>query len=167
MPSRSPEVSVPPTEASRNVTTPVPQDIAVPVAAATATLYAVSAVASLTRLSPVNTIMIRRGRPSLRPIATAAAASGGATIAPSTSDADGISRCATRPTPSVVASTSTSSGSSRKSGMPRHERGRQADRDQQQRGRPVQAAGQRRHRERAGQQQEDLDALHERKGYSS
>ncbi len=80
-----------------------------PTAAATATRYAVSAVASLTRLSPPRIVSTRRGSPSSRPTAAAATASGGATIAPSAKDAasgiSGISQCVTKPTVTVVAST--------------------------------------------------------------
>ena len=50
---------------------------------AIATLYRVSDVASLIRLSPDSSVITRRGSPSLRPTAAAATASGGATTAPS------------------------------------------------------------------------------------
>ncbi len=54
-----------------------------PTAAATATRYATSAVASLTRLSPSITFTSRRGAPRRRMIAVAATGSVGETIAPS------------------------------------------------------------------------------------
>jgi hypothetical protein len=80
-----------------------------PIAAATPTRYAVSAVASLSRLSPPSTVITRRGSPSRRPTATAATASGGATMAPSTnalaSDSSGRRRWAVMPTTNVVNST--------------------------------------------------------------
>ncbi len=51
--------------------------------AATAKRYRISAVASLASPSPSSTTRIRRGRPSLRAIASGATTSGGATMAPS------------------------------------------------------------------------------------
>src|SRR6478609_8614141 len=59
--------------------------VCVPATWATATENNVSAAASLIRLSPVRIAITFFGRPSLRPTATAVTASGGATIAPSTS----------------------------------------------------------------------------------
>ena len=77
-------------------------------AAANATLYAVSAVASLSRLSPPISVITRRGSPSRRPTALADTASGGATMAPSVNAAamvsSGTTRNATNPTASVVTS---------------------------------------------------------------
>ncbi len=106
-PSATP-IATPPTAASANVANPLPQVAAVPIAAASDTLYAVSAVASLSRLSPPSSVMTRRGSPSLRPIAVADTASGGATIAPSVSAAATVSSgtvlYATKPTANVVAS---------------------------------------------------------------
>jgi hypothetical protein len=71
-------------------------------------LYAVSAVASLSRLSPPSSVIMRRGSPSLRPTAVADTASGGATIAPSVNAAATVSSgtvlYATNPTANVVAS---------------------------------------------------------------
>src|SRR5882724_593764 len=103
-PSANPTIT-PPADATRNVSSALPHDMPTPTAAATATLNAVSAVASLTRLSPVRIVMIRRGNPSRRPI------EGAATTAPRTS-ADGngrpgTSQCATNPTVTVVTSTNT------------------------------------------------------------
>ncbi len=63
----------------------------VPAATATNTRNSVSAVASLTRLSPVRIVIVRRGRPSRRPMDSADTASGGATTAPSTSAAGSVS----------------------------------------------------------------------------
>jgi hypothetical protein len=81
-----------------------------PAVAAIATRSAVSAVASLSRLSPDRIVMSRRGRPSSRPTAVAATASGGATIAPRAKPAargrPGINAHAAKPTAAVVASTS-------------------------------------------------------------
>lgn len=68
-----------------------------------------SAAASLTRLSPVRMAISRLGSPSLRPIATAVTASGGATIAPSNSASrkvnSGISSDAINPTANAVMTT--------------------------------------------------------------
>lgn len=81
-----------------------------PVAAISATRNAVSAVASLNRLSPTSTVTVRRGRPRRCATLTAATASGGATIAPSThaaaSGSPGTRRDAAYPTANVVNSTS-------------------------------------------------------------
>ena len=87
----APPTTTPPAAASANVLRPELQVAAVPIAAASATLYAVSAVASLSRLSPPSRVMIWRGSPSLRPIAAADTASGGATMAPSVSAATMVS----------------------------------------------------------------------------
>ena len=54
-----------------------------PTAAATATFRATSAVASLNRLSPSRMLTIRRGAPTRRITAVAAAGSVGETMAPS------------------------------------------------------------------------------------
>ncbi len=109
-PNTNPTIT-PPADAITNVSSALPHDMPTPTAAATATLNAVSAVASLTRLSPVRTVMTRRGSPSRRPMDTAATASGGATTAPSTSaegnGKPGTSQCATNPTATVVTSTNT------------------------------------------------------------
>ncbi len=67
------------------------------------------AVASLTRLSPSRIVMTRRGRPTRRAIAVAATASGGATTAPSAKPTASLTSSiaqTTRPTPTVVNSTS-------------------------------------------------------------
>ena len=53
-----PPTSIPPAAANANVPRPEPQLAAVPIAAASETLYAVSAVASLSRLSPPSSVMI-------------------------------------------------------------------------------------------------------------
>ncbi len=58
-----------------------------PTAAARTTLKAVIAVASFTRDSPCRMVVTRVGRPTLRAIAAAVTASGGAITAPSTSAA--------------------------------------------------------------------------------
>ena len=66
-------------------------------------------MASLKRLSPSRTLTIRRGAPTRRMIAVAAAGSVGETIAPSAKDiAHGrpISSCAITATTAAVASTS-------------------------------------------------------------
>ena len=66
-------------------------------------------MASLNRLSPSSTLTIRRGAPTRRMIAVAAAGSVGETIAPRTNDiAQGrpISSCAITATAPAVASTS-------------------------------------------------------------
>src|SRR5215208_5172839 len=110
-PSATP-TATPPTAASANVTSPLPQaevePMPTPIARASDTLYAVSAVASLSRLSPPSSVIVRRGSPSLRPMAVADTASGGATIAPSVSAAatvnSGTVLYATKPTANVVAS---------------------------------------------------------------
>lgn len=77
-----------------------------PTAAARATLYAVMAVASFTRDSPWRMVVIRFGRPSLRAMAVAATASGGATTAPSTraavSGRSGTRTYASQPTATVA-----------------------------------------------------------------
>ena len=74
------------------------------------TRNSVSDVASLMRLSPEMTVMMRRGRPRRRPMDAADTASGGATIAPSSSApgrvSEGMMRNATAPTASAVISTS-------------------------------------------------------------
>src|SRR3954463_2697134 len=81
------------------------------VSADTATLNAISAAASLSRLSCSSTVATRRGSPSRRPIADAATASGGATTAPRASAAakatPGNSSQVTQPTTTVVKTTST------------------------------------------------------------
>src|SRR3954452_23666816 len=81
------------------------------VSADTATLNAISAAASLTRLSCSSRVATRRGSPSRRPIADAATASGGATTAPRASAAaramPGSSSQVTQPTNTVVTTTST------------------------------------------------------------
>ena len=73
-PARS---ATPPTAATRNSATPCQIENPPTTAAPTATRYAVSAVASLTRLSPARIVIIRRGSPTVRPTAVAATASGG------------------------------------------------------------------------------------------
>src|SRR5215217_7091311 len=104
-PSATP-TTTPPAAASANVLSPLLHVAAVPIAAAKETLYAVSAVASLSRLSPPSRVITRRGRPSRRPIAVADTASGGATIAPRVSAAATVSSgtvlYATQPTANVV-----------------------------------------------------------------
>ena len=101
-------IAMPPPAANANVPRPLLQVAALPIAAASATLYAVSAVASLSRLSPPSSVIARRGSPSRRPTAVAETASGGATMAPSVSAAATVSSGtvwkATKPTANVVAS---------------------------------------------------------------
>ena len=86
-----------------------------PTAAATATRYAVSAVASLTRLSPARITTSLRGSPIRRAIAVAATASGGATMAPRVTAADRVSSGTTAyiPAPTTSAANSTSPTDSR------------------------------------------------------
>ncbi len=97
-----------PAAASTKVPSPAAHPVDAPTAAANATLYAVSAVASLSRLSPPISVITRRGSPSRRPTALADTASGGATMAPSVNAAamvsSGTTRNATNPTASVVTS---------------------------------------------------------------
>src|SRR5258705_12843855 len=113
-PSATP-TATPPTAANANVANPLPQVAAVPIAAASDTLYAVSAVASLSRLSPPSSVIMRRGSPSLRPTSVADTASGGATIAPSVNAAATVSSgtilYATYPTAKVVANGSPTASS--------------------------------------------------------
>ena len=90
LPSANP-TRTPARAATRNVSSPARRLVEAPMAAASATLYAVSAVASLSRLSPPSSVIVRRGRPSLRPTALADTASGGATIAPRTNAAASVS----------------------------------------------------------------------------
>ena len=79
------------------------------VTAATDTEYAVSAVASLTRLSPSRIASSRRGTASGRRMAMAEIASGGATMAPSAKAAasgrPGMTATPTNATTAVVNST--------------------------------------------------------------
>ena len=77
----------PPIDASANSLIPSAQVAPAPTAAASATLYAVIAVASFTRDSPWRIVVIRPGSRSRRAMAVAATASGGAITAPSTSAA--------------------------------------------------------------------------------
>ena len=78
--------------------------------AASAVLYATSAVPSLSRLSPSISDTIRRGTCRRRRISAGASASVGATIAPSTNATahgmPGTSSCATTATTHIVTSTS-------------------------------------------------------------
>ena len=79
--------------------------------AAIATFNVTSEVASLNSDSPSSTVTRLRGRPTRRANATAATASGGATIAPNASAAangrPGITRVSTSATVKAVSSTST------------------------------------------------------------
>ncbi len=78
-------------------------------AAATANRYSTSPEASLTRLSPSSSTVMRGGRDSPCSTALAATVSDGETIAPSAKHAahgsDGSTQCATIPTPRVVKAT--------------------------------------------------------------
>ena len=79
-------------------------------AAATATWYIVSAVASLSSPSPSIRVSSRGGSPARRATASAAIGSGGATAAPSASataiGTTGTTASSTPPTANAVASTS-------------------------------------------------------------
>ncbi len=88
--------TTPPTAARRNSPTPPAQVAPSPTAAASATLYAVIAVASLSRDSPCRMVVILDGRPTRRAMAAAATASVGATTAPRTSAAGSGSPGTTR-----------------------------------------------------------------------
>jgi len=80
-----------------------------PARAAIAERSATSAVASFTRLSPCRIVTMRRGIPTLRAMAVAATASGGATTAPNAKAAAGCtgsSHNTTRPTTTVLTMTS-------------------------------------------------------------
>ena len=100
----SPTTTPPP--AARRKLTPTCSTVTVPATAAMAVRNAVSAVASLTRLSPSSTWTTAKGIPTRRAIAVAATASGGATTAPrakpAASGMSGISHHATSPTIRVV-----------------------------------------------------------------
>ena len=112
-PSPAPRAT-PPTAARANsprpsaIVTPVPT-VVVAIATASSTRKSVSAVASLSRLSPSRIVMSRRWRPRRRPIDAAATASGGATTAPSTSalasGSSGTSSHAAIPTTAVLNTT--------------------------------------------------------------
>ena len=82
-----------------------------PLAADTATVSVVSAVASLSSPSPWTSVMSFGGSPTLRPTASAATGSGGATLAPSAMPAarvtPGTNRWKPAPMASAVTSTST------------------------------------------------------------
>ena len=82
-----------------------------PRAADTATARMVSAVASLSRPSPWIRVISRFGRPALRPTASAATGSGGATAAPSAIPAATVAPATNipKPTPITRAVASTSS----------------------------------------------------------
>ena len=84
---RTSPTPIPPTAASRKSPIPSSQPTPSPTAAASATRYAVIAVASLNSDSPWRIVTTRSGSPTRRAIEVAATASGGATTAPSTSAA--------------------------------------------------------------------------------
>jgi hypothetical protein len=91
-------------------TAPCPQVVCSPWTAPTAMANTVSAVASLTRLSPVRIEVTRLGRPISSPWDTVVIVSGGARIAPSTKAAapiEGSSHAPTSPSRPLVSSTST------------------------------------------------------------
>ena len=98
-----------PPPAARTKSQPTSSGVTVEVIAAIVALRATSAVASFTRLSPSRMVVMRRGRPTRRPTAVVATASGGATTAPSANAAarvsDGSAHHATRPTATVVTAT--------------------------------------------------------------
>src|ERR1700749_865277 len=77
----------PPTAASRKCSTASPREKPPLVAAVTATVSVVSAVASLSRPSPSMIVISRAGRPTWPPTASAATRSVGATAAPSATPA--------------------------------------------------------------------------------
>ncbi len=107
-PTTSP-IAIPPTTATTKSTLASKSEKLPPIAAATATRYAISADESLTRLSPSITLTSRRGTPSWRVIAVAATGSVGETIAPSanaTAQGRPISSWPTTATAQVVSSTS-------------------------------------------------------------
>ena len=81
-PTSSP-IAIPPITATTKSTVASTSEKLSPIAAATATRYAISADESLTRLSPSIMLTSRRGAPSCRVIAVAATGSVGETIAPS------------------------------------------------------------------------------------
>jgi hypothetical protein len=66
---------------------PEPNVACSPLTAPTAIVNSVSAVASLTRLSPVRIVVTRRGSPSSSPCETVVMVSGGASTEPSTNAA--------------------------------------------------------------------------------
>jgi hypothetical protein len=96
--------------ANRNSPTAAGVEKPSPCAAAMATPRMVSAVASLSRPSPWMRVISRGGSPALRPTASAATGSGGATAAPSAIPAASVAPVTKswKPTPisSAVASTS-------------------------------------------------------------
>ena len=105
----APPISSPPTVAQANSTSPRPHAIEPSRMPMTATLSSTSEVASLNSDSPSSTVTTRRGSPARRATATAATASGGATMAPSASAAangiSGITSCSTNATANAVTST--------------------------------------------------------------
>lgn len=102
-------ITTPTTTATANWPMPPPRVTVAPATIAANTRYSVSEVASLMRLSPLSTVITRRGSPSRRPIAAAETASGGATIAPSSRApgrvSEGMISQATSPTAAVVTTT--------------------------------------------------------------
>jgi hypothetical protein len=84
-PTASP-IAIPPAASPKNSSPVCDAETLAPTAAPTATLYARRAVASLNRLSPSRTFTSRRGAPTRRITAVAAAGSVGETIAPRTND---------------------------------------------------------------------------------
>jgi hypothetical protein len=89
---------------------PAPKLVCSPPTVAMAMLNRVSAVASLTGLSPVRMAVARRGMPSSRPCVTVVMVSGGASTAPSTQAAatpiEGSSQLDSSPSAPVVSTTS-------------------------------------------------------------
>ncbi len=99
----------PPTATTTKSSPATPIENATGPIAATAARYAMSADASLMRLSPSRIVTIRRETPSRWKTAVAATASGGATMAPSANAAASgmpVSCCVTNATATVVNSTS-------------------------------------------------------------
>ena len=103
--------ATPPAAATRNWPNADGTEKPSPVAAAMATARMVSAVASLSRPSPCTMVVSRGGSPALRPTASAATGSGGATAAPSAMPAARVAPVTNhwKPTPitSAVSSTRT------------------------------------------------------------
>ena len=81
-PTATPKATSPATIAANSPVAFVSENMPVEIAA-TAKRYRISAVASFASPSPSSTTRIRRGKASLRAIASGATTSGGATMAPS------------------------------------------------------------------------------------
>ena len=118
-PTTSP-IAIPPTTATTKSTVASNSENLPPIAAATATRYAISAEESLSRLSPSTRFTRRRGAPSWRAIAVAATGSVGETMAPSanaTAQGRPMSSWPTTATAQVVASTNPIEVSDKRAGV--------------------------------------------------